>query len=93
MYQKGVNYIGSNAVQTSTANQEVVPVAPEHWSRGYSFYKFSFYNDQSCTIKVNGGDPIYLREGQGFNTEVYDAPIRSFIIVEPSIRYNFVAAY
>jgi hypothetical protein len=92
-YIIGSGYIGSLSVQVSTANQEIIPSPPSHWSTKYKLYKFSFYNEQNCTVKINGGSPIFLRANQGFNIDLHDAPIYSFVIVEPNISYNWIGAY
>lgn len=64
--QIGSGYIGSPILEKSESNQEVIPSPPATWTIKYSFYKFSFSNDQECHVSINGGDPIYLRPGQGF---------------------------
>lgn len=92
-FRIGQGYLGNPSLQTSTANKEVLPNPPVGWTGKYNCYKFSFDNDQPCTVKINNGSPIYLRGGQGFETKKEDAPIWSFIIVEAGITYNFVAAY
>lgn len=92
-YIKGSGYIGSPSIQVSAANQEIIPSPPSHWTTKYNFYKFSFYNEQSCTVRINGGNPIFLRANQGFNIDLHDAPIWSFVIVEPNIHYNWIGAY
>jgi len=93
MSQKGSGYIGSPGVQISNSNHEVVPTPPSTWSNGYSFYKFSFKNTQSCRVKINNGDPIALDAGDGFEMDEIDAPIWSFVIIESGIEYKFIAAY
>jgi hypothetical protein len=89
----GTGYMGSSSLQTSTANQEIVPSKPSNWTLGFSFYKFSFDNDQACSVKINGGNPIYLRDGQGFECTEIDSPITSFIVVDSGISFNWIAAY
>lgn len=79
-------YIGSPSIETSTANQEIIP-------QNYSFHKFSFINYQTCTVKINDSLPIYLAEGQGFGCDVNDTRIKSFVIIESGIQYNWVGAY
>lgn len=87
-------YLGSDSVLTSTANLEVVPKAPESWTdERYSFYKFSFINKSNCTIKINGGEPIYLEKNQGFECGKEDAKINSFVIVEADVQFNWIGAY
>ena len=92
-YKIGNGYIGSDSIQTSVANQEIIPASPLGWTHGYSLYKFSFINDQDCTIKINNGNPIFLRMNQGFNTEKEDAPITSFKIVEGQKTFSWIGAY
>jgi hypothetical protein len=78
--------------RASTANLQLV-VAPTGWILGYiECYKVSFYNQQACTIKVNGS-LIPLKAGQGFESNRDDIVIKSFILVESGINFNFVAAY
>ncbi|KXZ22294.1 hypothetical protein P4T89_13275 [Bacillus nakamurai] len=91
--QIGSGYIGSPNLEKSEANQEVVPPPPQTWTMKYSFYKFSFSNDQECHVSINGGDPIYLRAGQGFQMDAHDSPITSFKISESGITYNFLGAH
>jgi len=92
-YRYGSHYLGSPNPTTSNTNQEVIPPHPKGWNKGYNFYRFSFINDQDCHVKINGGDEIYLRANQGFNSTEIDAPIWSFVISEEGIVFNFVAAY
>ncbi|MEI2464980.1 hypothetical protein [Niallia taxi] len=93
MYRIGSNFIGSSKLTTSTEMHQVVPSPPTHWSKGYNFYRFSFHNTIPCTVKINEDEPIFLRGRQGFNTDYYDAPIRSFVIIEPGVQFNWVAGY
>lgn len=91
--QIGSGYIGSPKLEKSTSNQEVIPSPPPTWTMKYSFYKFSFSNDQECHVSINGGNPIYLRAGQGFQMDAHDSPITSFKISESGITYNFLGAH
>lgn len=93
-FRIGHGYMGSSNLQTSTANQELVPSAPEGWinSKLY-FYKFSFDNGSDCHVKINGGSPIYLKAGQGFEMNEIDAQIYSFVIVESGIQFNWIGTY
>lgn len=91
--KQGSGYIGSPALQTSVANQEIIPPKPNNWVLGYQLYKFSFINTEACTIIINGGDPIYLRANQGFAIDQNDKKITSFKIVEDNVTYNYIAAY
>ena len=92
-YRIGAGYLGSSAIETSVANAEVLPSAPAGWSTGYSLYRFSFINESACTVKINGGDPVYIRAWQGFNIDEKDTPITSFVICENDILYNYVGAF
>lgn len=87
----GIGYAGSNDLVTSTAEQELVPANVGAADR--AFYAFSFYNEDECTVKINGGDAIFLGEGQGFNTTEVDAPINSFVVVEAGVKFNWIGGY
>jgi hypothetical protein len=90
----GSGYIGTDTLKTSVAQQELIPSPPANWNTKYSLYKFTFMNDQDCSVLINGNlSAIFLRAGQGFDTDDSDAPIYSFKIVETGITYNFVGAY
>jgi hypothetical protein len=93
-FRIGVGYLGSPSLETSTANKEVIPNSPVGWTGRYNLYKFSFDNaEQACSVKINGGSPIYLKAGQGFEIQKEDAPIWSFVIVEAGVSYNWIGAY
>lgn len=88
-YRIGSGYIGSSELQTSIANQEIIPTREN--GRPYNCYKFAFMNDQACTILINKSiTPILLRSGQGFSISEIDSPIHSFKIVESGITFNFI---
>lgn len=89
----GSNYNGSSALQTSTENQQILPLPPSNWTIKLSYYKFSFMNDDACTVKINDGDPLYLRARQGFNSDARDAAIWSFVVIEPDITFNWIGAF
>lgn len=89
----GRGYIGSSNLQTSTANQEIIPSPPSHWTLGYNCYKLSFFNSQDCTVKINNLDPIYLQANQGFEMDKEDSPITSFVIIESGVGFNWIGAY
>ncbi|MFS0657339.1 hypothetical protein AB1L07_01775 [Niallia alba] len=94
MMRIGTDYLGSDSIQqTTTTNQEIIPLPPSTWTKGYNFYRFSFDNLDACTVKINKGKPIYIRAGKGFNTDIYDSPIYSFVIIENGIRFNWIAGY
>lgn len=90
----GNGYLGSPTVMTSTSNQEVVPLTPENWTKErYTFYKFSFINKNSCTVKINNGDSILLEDDQGFECGKDDPKIESFVIVESGIQFSWIGTY
>lgn len=94
MAQRGSGWLGSSAITTSTANKELVPPSPAGWvNMKLGFYKFQFRNLQACTVKINGGAPIYLDAEQGFVSDSEDATIYNFVIVESEIQYQWVGAY
>lgn len=93
IYKLGSGYIGSSSIQTSVANQEIIPNSPSTWSTKYSLYKFSLDNYSDCTVTINGGNNIFIPANKGFNIDETDAPIYSFKIVESGILFNFIAAY
>lgn len=88
-----MNFIGSEQVETSVANQEILPNPPSNWTVPYALTQFSFQNDQECTLIINGKDKVFLREGQGFTTGFQKAKIQSVKILEDGIAYNWVGAY
>ena len=90
---QGSGYIGSSALETSVANAEIIPSAPAIWTQGYKIYKFAFYNTEACSIKINNGDAIYLRAGQGISIDQNDKMIENFCICENNIHYNYIAGY
>ena len=89
----GSGFLGTPALITTTVNHELVPPKPANWTMGYNCYKFSLDNESSCTIKINGGSPMFLKAGQGYNTETGDALVWSFVIVEAGVVCNFSATY
>lgn len=95
MYRLGSGYIGSSELKTTTeANEQVIPNKPESWTMKYNCYRFSFMNDQQCSVLINSNtNPIMLRAGQGFTMSEIDSPIYSFKIVEAGITYNFIGAF
>lgn len=93
-FRIGQGYIGSDSLKTSVAGAEIIPNVPSNWTGKYNLYKFSFDNaEQPCSVKINGGNQIYLKAGQGFEIQKEDAPIWSFVIVEAGIKYNFIGAF
>lgn len=89
----GTGYAGSPVNSISASNQEII-TNPTNWSK-FSFYKFSFYNIEACSVKINNSNPISLMAGQGFTCDPndMDSRIYSFIIIESGIHYNFLGAY
>ena len=78
---------------TSTANQELLPNKPASWSHGYKLIRFSFDNDQDCSVVVNGQVTIFLKAGQGFEIGEGDIPITSFKIVQAGITFNWIGIW
>ena len=89
----GSGYLGSPNLETSVANAEIIPDAPTNWTSSYKLYKFSLWNSEACTIKLNDGSAIYLRAGQGFNMDQNDKELNSVVICENNIHYSWVGAF
>jgi hypothetical protein len=83
-------YFGSPAIMTSTANTELIVQTEQ---RTKVACVFRFVNIQACTVKINGGDPIYLEAGNEFEVDREDPFITSFIVVESEIQYYFSGIY
>lgn len=90
---KSGGYFSSGGIKTTSVdNEEVIPSPPADWRNvKYNFKKFSFENEQACNVKINGSDEIYLKEGYGFDVGYDDPPIRSLVIVESGIEYQWFA--
>lgn len=86
-------YLGSPSLLVSKANQEIINAKPANWTYGYKLYKFSFDNTQNCTVIINGKAKIFLKAGQGFEMNVGDEPITSFVIVESGIEFVWIGGY
>lgn len=82
----GKGYDGSPTLETSVANQEIIP-SPSIGTIRRNFYKFSFCCDEDCTIIINGIKEIYWRAGVVFQVEPGDQPITSFKIKEGGKQY------
>ena len=82
-------YLGSEELQVSTANQEVIPNPPADWTIGYFLKVFSFVNFADCTVLVNNESKLFLKAGQGFNASE-KLPISSFKVIESGIEYNWI---
>jgi hypothetical protein len=96
MARLGSGFIGSPSLQTSVAGADIIPSPPSNYALGkkYSLYKLAFMNDSDCSVLINENSAaIFLRAGQGFETNELDSPIYSFKIVEAGISYNFLGAY
>lgn len=97
MTSRGNGYLASDALKTSTANQELVPPMPLNWSFGYKIRKLSFDNaEQECRVTVvadGKSTTAFLKAGQGFEMGYDDPPITSFKIVEAGVKYNYFATY
>jgi hypothetical protein len=92
----GNGFVGSDSLKVSSAMEQVVPTPPITYPfKKYSFYQFSFLNhDADCSVYINdNANPIFLRAGQGFESDAEDMPIYSFIIKEAGITYNYLAAF
>jgi hypothetical protein len=50
-------------------------------------------NDQECHVTINGTDTIYLRAGQGFNTDRPNKAISSFVIQEQGVSFNWIGSW
>lgn len=81
--RQGTRFLGSDEIKTSVANEELVP-------QGKYFYKFSFVNENDCTVIINNEEPIFLKEGFGFSTNEVDPNISSFVIVESGIEFFWI---
>lgn len=92
-YRIGSNYLASDKLQTSVANQEIIPSAPSNWTIPYKLYKFSIMNYGDCTLIINNQTEVFLKANQGFNTDETDAQITSVKIKETGIDYNWIGAY
>lgn len=87
----GSKFLGSTDLQTSSANQEIIPQeVPEGWTIKYKLKAFSFHNVQAAKVKINGSDPIYLGAGKGFNSNINSPEIYSFVIITEGIDFHWV---
>lgn len=76
-------YNGGESV--SSANQQLF----EDSAIPRKYYEFSFMNEQKCSVKVNGSNPIPCPAGIGFEINSNDAPIQYFEIIEANIPYTW----
>lgn len=89
-FRIGSAYIGSPNVQTSKVGEEIISNSTTNKN---GLYAFSFLNQEECTVIINSKHEIFLRANQGFNTTQIDAPISSFKIKEPGVKFNWLGAY
>lgn len=75
----GTAILGSPSLQTSVANQEIIPANTK-------LVNFNLSNDQACTISINGGTAVYFRANQGISVDV----INSCKIIENGITFNWI---
>jgi len=83
------NFSGFNGAPNllvSTANQEII-------EDGLIYHKFAFINAEECHIRINNSPPILLLAGQGFATDQFDTPVKSFIVVTPNVRFSWVGSF
>ncbi len=93
IFRIGSGFKGTSQIETSIANQELIStLKPDGWTL-FQMYSMTFKNYTPCTVKINGGDPIFLDKGDGFVTSHVDTPIYSFVIVEAGVQYTFVGGY
>jgi hypothetical protein len=89
-------YAGASDILTSTANLELVPetiyVGSTHRKKNY-FCEFYFYNNNDCHVKINGGDPIFLKANQNFEIDETNPMIHSFVIINANIGYSWVGVF
>lgn len=89
----GNGYVSSQGVETSTANQEIIPVQPGS-DNNYNLYKFSFLNKTGSTYAtINETDTIFIHEGLGFEVSEVDAPIFSFKIHSADVEFLWIGAF
>ena len=50
---------------------------------------FSFFNEQDCTVIINGTEKITVFGGFGLQLQ-YNIPVFSFVIVEPDITFFWI---
>lgn len=84
------NYFGTSKIETTNKNNtEILKLRGEKWSFDYKFKHFYFDNKNDCTVKINGGSPIFLEAGDSWQTDITNTPIESFVIVESGISYKW----
>lgn len=84
-----MKWIGSSDKITTVAeNEEVITQSVK--DQGRHIKKFDFLNLTDCHIKINGSDPIFLSAGQGFNSDSSNPPIKSIVVVETGVEYQYI---
>jgi hypothetical protein len=76
---KGTNIQGSADLQTSVAEEEIIPT-------GIKYVNFEMLNDSACHVSINGSEYIYIRANQGIAIDF----ISSLKIEENSISFNWI---
>ena len=76
---RGGRVVGSSALQTSVAEQEIIP------SDVTRVINFELITDQSCTVSFNGEDAIFIRE----NTRITIPVVNSCKIIEGSKTFSW----
>ena len=89
----GNGYLGSDSLQTSTENYEVIPQKPDGWSHGYNCWRFEWMNDQEAVVLINGKTRLFIRAGQGYKIDAGSQPIYSFIVETPDVTFNWNGDY
>lgn len=84
-------FFGTESMKVSVAGENVIENI-EGWSYNPPrLTSFSFMNEESCTVSVNGSDPIYLKEYQGFFFESkHGGYVDSFVVLEDGINYQTI---
>lgn len=86
-YRVGSGYFGSTAIQTSVANQELLPEIVQ--TRGA--YKLTIQFAEPVNILVNNKYELYVNSV--FEITEIDLPINSLKILSGGIDFNFICAY
>lgn len=89
---KSSKILGSSAIKTSVANEEILPAQPVGWTFAPKFMKFSLMNYADCTLIIDG-EEIFLKANQGIALDYDDASINSVKIKEDGIEFNWIGAY
>lgn len=75
----GTKFEGSSTLETSVANEEIL-------NANTTYANLTFIVDTACTIKINGGDAIYIRASQTILIPVCS----SLKIVESGIKFSWL---